>query len=96
MLAKIESADSVEHLEEILNAADGAMVARGDLGAELPLEEVPYWQNLIVQVGAILISNHGSLISNHGDHGDSQASAGAGPTLARVAGEEQPCPSLAD
>lgn len=40
MLAKIESADSVEHLEEILDAVDGAMVARGDLGAELPVEEV--------------------------------------------------------
>ena len=49
VLAKIESAESVEHLEEILDAVDGAMVARGDLGAELPVEEVPYWQNLIVQ-----------------------------------------------
>lgn len=49
MLAKIESAESVEHLDEILDAVDGAMVARGDLGAELPVEEVPYWQSLIVQ-----------------------------------------------
>jgi hypothetical protein len=49
VLAKIESADSVKHLEEILDAVDGAMVARGDLGAELPLEEVPYWQSRIVQ-----------------------------------------------
>ena len=40
VLAKIESADSVGHLEEILDAVDGAMVARGDLGAELPVEEV--------------------------------------------------------
>ena len=40
MLAKIESADSVGHLEEILDAVDGAMVARGDLGAELPVEQV--------------------------------------------------------
>lgn len=40
MLAKIESAESVGHLEEILDAVDGAMVARGDLGAELPVEEV--------------------------------------------------------
>jgi pyruvate kinase len=39
VLAKIESADSVEHLDEILDAVDGAMVARGDLGAELPVEE---------------------------------------------------------
>eukprot|EP00878_Enallax_costatus_P034408 GHUV01038145.1.p1 GENE.GHUV01038145.1~~GHUV01038145.1.p1 ORF type:complete len:380 (+),score=99.32 GHUV01038145.1:515-1654(+) len=49
VLAKIESADSVKNLEDILDAADGAMVARGDLGAELPLEEVPYWQSKIVQ-----------------------------------------------
>lgn len=49
VLAKIESAESVEHLDEILDAVDGAMVARGDLGAELPVEEVPYWQSLIVQ-----------------------------------------------
>ncbi len=40
VLAKIESADSVGHLEDILDAVDGAMVARGDLGAELPVEEV--------------------------------------------------------
>ena len=46
VLAKIESADSVSHLEEILDAVDGAMVARGDLGAELPVEEVcPFFQS---------------------------------------------------
>jgi len=39
VLAKIESADSVGHLDEILDAVDGAMVARGDLGAELPVEQ---------------------------------------------------------
>ena len=49
VLAKIESADSVENLEQILDAVDGAMVARGDLGAELPVEEVPFWQSRIVQ-----------------------------------------------
>lgn len=49
VLAKIESADSVRNLEEILDAVDGAMVARGDLGAELPVEQVPYWQSRIVQ-----------------------------------------------
>lgn len=35
-------------LDEILDAADGAMAARGDLGAELPVEAVPFWQNRIV------------------------------------------------
>ena len=49
VLAKIESAASVENLEAILDAVDGAMVARGDLGAELAIEEVPYWQAKIVQ-----------------------------------------------
>lgn len=49
ILPKIESADSVGHLSDILDAADGAMVARGDLGAELPVQEVPYWQSRIVQ-----------------------------------------------
>lgn len=49
VLAKIESADSISHLEEILDAVDGAMVARGDLGAELPVEQVPFWQSRIVQ-----------------------------------------------
>lgn len=49
ILAKIESADSTKHLEEILDAVDGAMVARGDLGAELPVEEVPFWQDSIVK-----------------------------------------------
>lgn len=49
ILAKIESADSTKNLEDILDAVDGAMVARGDLGAELPIEEVPFWQDSIVQ-----------------------------------------------
>jgi len=39
VLAKIESAESVGNLNAILDAVDGAMVARGDLGAELPVEE---------------------------------------------------------
>jgi hypothetical protein len=50
VLAKIESADAVECLEDILDAVDGAMVARGDLGAELPVECVPFWQSSIIQV----------------------------------------------
>jgi hypothetical protein len=50
VLAKIESADAVENLDQILDAVDGAMVARGDLGAELPVEMVPFWQSQIIQV----------------------------------------------
>jgi len=48
VIAKIESAQAISHLEEIIKAADGVMVARGDLGAELPVEEVPLLQERIV------------------------------------------------
>jgi pyruvate kinase len=44
LVAKIETAKGVEHLEEILKSFDGMMVARGDLGVELPLEHVPLIQ----------------------------------------------------
>jgi pyruvate kinase len=50
ILVKIESADSIKNLEAILETTDGAMVARGDLGAELPVEEVPMLQQRIVQI----------------------------------------------
>lgn len=48
VLAKIESAQAIPRLRQILEAADGAMVARGDLGAEIPVEEVPIVQEEIV------------------------------------------------
>jgi len=50
VIAKIESIDSLKNLEEIILAADGAMVARGDLGAQIPLEQVPSAQQRIVQL----------------------------------------------
>ncbi|PKI32629.1 hypothetical protein CRG98_046976 [Punica granatum] len=50
VIAKIESIDSLKNLEEIVQASDGAMVARGDLGAQIPLEQVPSAQQKIVQV----------------------------------------------
>ncbi|XVE81709.1 hypothetical protein DITRI_Ditri15bG0087400 [Diplodiscus trichospermus] len=50
VIAKIESIDSLKNLEEIIQASDGAMVARGDLGAQIPLEQVPSAQQKIVQV----------------------------------------------
>ena len=37
VIAKIESIDSLKNLEEIIQASDGAMVARGDVGAQIPL-----------------------------------------------------------
>ncbi|XP_022931060.1 pyruvate kinase isozyme G, chloroplastic-like isoform X1 [Cucurbita moschata] len=49
VIVKIESADSIPNLQSILSASDGAMVARGDLGAELPIEEVPLLQEDIIR-----------------------------------------------
>ena len=49
VVAKIEKPQALEHLEEILLAADGVMVARGDLGVELPLERVPGIQKRLVR-----------------------------------------------
>ncbi|MBI5557816.1 MAG: pyruvate kinase [Deltaproteobacteria bacterium] len=49
ILAKIESAEAIPHLDEIIAVADGIMIARGDLGAELPYEEVPLLQDEIVR-----------------------------------------------
>nr|GMD70007.1 pyruvate kinase isozyme A, chloroplastic [Ipomoea batatas] len=50
VIAKIESIDSLKNLEEIIQVSDGAMVARGDLGAQIPLEQVPSEQEKIVQL----------------------------------------------
>ncbi|XP_030947196.1 pyruvate kinase isozyme G, chloroplastic isoform X1 [Quercus lobata] len=49
VIVKIESADSIPNLHSIISASDGAMVARGDLGAELPIEEVPLLQEDIIR-----------------------------------------------
>uniref|UniRef100_A0A803LU43 Pyruvate kinase n=1 Tax=Chenopodium quinoa TaxID=63459 RepID=A0A803LU43_CHEQI len=48
VIVKIESADSIPNLQAIITASDGAMVARGDLGAELPIEDVPIYQEEII------------------------------------------------
>jgi pyruvate kinase len=50
VLAKVEKPQAVENLAEIVEAFDGVMVARGDLGVELPLEEVPIVQKRAVQM----------------------------------------------
>jgi pyruvate kinase len=49
VIAKIEKPEAVERLESIVNAFDGLMVARGDLGVEMPLEQVPLVQKRAVQ-----------------------------------------------
>jgi pyruvate kinase len=50
VIAKLEKPEAVERLEEIALAFDGMMVARGDLGVEMPLEEVPMVQKRAIQI----------------------------------------------
>ncbi|HKP72085.1 MAG TPA: pyruvate kinase [Pyrinomonadaceae bacterium] len=49
LVAKIEKSEAIDHLAEIIQAADGVMVARGDLGVETSVELVPVYQKRIVE-----------------------------------------------
>lgn len=48
IVSKIETRSSINNLDGIIKESDGIMVARGDLGIELPIEEVPYYQKIII------------------------------------------------
>ena len=49
VIAKIEKPEAIANIDEIIAVSDGIMVARGDLGVEMPMEEVPLLQKMIVQ-----------------------------------------------
>ena len=49
VIAKIEKPQAIDNLDEIVKAFDGFMVARGDLGVECPLEDVPFLQKRVIE-----------------------------------------------
>lgn len=49
LIAKIEKGEAIKDIDRILDEVDGLMVARGDLGVEVPLEEVPMFQKMLIE-----------------------------------------------
>ena len=53
IIAKIENADGVAHIEEIIEASDAVMIARGDMGVEIPFEEIPIIQKRMIKAASM-------------------------------------------
>ena len=53
IMAKIEKPSALDYIDQITSLADGIMIARGDLGVELPIESVPGWQKKIIRVARV-------------------------------------------
>jgi len=49
IVAKIESKEALENIDDLVDSADAVMVARGDLGVEIPIEQLAYWQKRIIE-----------------------------------------------
>jgi pyruvate kinase len=49
LIAKIETRDALNHIDEIIDSVEGIMVARGDLGADVPLPTVPRLQKMLIE-----------------------------------------------
>ena len=65
MIAKIERAGALEHMDDILDETNGIMVARGDLGVEIPIEEIALAQKDMIHAG--------QSVGQAGDHSDAYA-----------------------
>lgn len=49
IVSKIETQKAINNIDKIIDASDGIMIARGDLGVELPIEQVPFYQKMIIR-----------------------------------------------